>query len=693
MAATGRPGLRRKREPAAPFKVEPDHSNKKLANQRPTPAWHEIRRISGEHQVSPPRQIGEVWTRRSDRFTYTSADSRFQRSDLKTNLIGRQPEQPVGRSLVRPCPALTVLPQLNRRDSVFLLFTGGQAAPKVSLFPNFPRLYVGDEVTLRCKEGDNVLNSGVEWKKGGNALTNIVNGMFKLSAVTVSDSGTYTCKGGGGESSDFKIDVQNMVPLPTLSILNRPKTVLGKGDAVLMELYVEEGLDDWWCRYTEGDSEHWMGKERWENSGRSVVIHAEVKEEDRIFWCIHAKKGTKHWDRSRSNAIKLTATEKMVMLQLSQRPAWSGDNISLSCDVWGGAHVERAVFYKNGEPIKTPLKDPMVITNVVKANEGEYTCNATYKFTHISRSAAEHTVDSDRQTLTVIAGPPEPQLNCESLSCSCTACSSWTVKSYRMFYTPDGSTRTKIQEEKSSSITFQGHGRYACSVKQEKGQSRQSNWCIKAGHTPAPNLTVIVVVVLFVLGLLLLLLGLYKFKRNMDEKTRRDRKREDGADGGYEEVGTGKKEGEYELLNIEQDKDKSQYETLKGKGQGEGEGGYEALKAGEAKGDVYHTLKEKGQGEGGYEALKTAQAEVYHTLKDPAQGKGEYEALKDTQGKSEYETLKDAQGKGEYEALKSTQAEVYHSLGEKQESGKAEGQKEESPYEELKAEKKEKEPE
>ncbi|XP_036420608.1 obscurin-like, partial [Colossoma macropomum] len=352
-----------------------------------------------------------------------------------------------------------------------------------SLFPGFPphRLYVADEVTLRCKDGGTVLNNDVKWYKDGVQLSdNNRNGKLEIAAATVSDSGRYTCESGGERSDEVEIKVLDMVPLASLSFLNRAKTVLGKGGAVLMELYVEEGLNDWWCRYTEGEGEKWLPllPEKWTNSNRSVVIHANVEHVGgRIFWCMNTK-GSPKEERPRSNAVKLTATEKMVMLQISQRPAWSGDTVSLSCDVKGGAQVDQAVFYKDGTEIKNDAsKDTVVISNVAKSDQGMYACNATYRFTHISEDAPTHNMLSDQQILTVIDGPPMAHLDCEKLYCECQKCRD--SDSYRWHYTPPGETRTVVLEESDYYISSKWAGTYTCSAKFEGiGQSRHSNECI-----------------------------------------------------------------------------------------------------------------------------------------------------------------------------------------------------------------------
>ena len=92
------------------------------------------------------------------------------------------------------------------------------------------------------------------------------------------------------------------------------------------------------------------------------------------------------------------------MLQISQRPVWSGDPVSLSCDVMHGALVDKAVFYKDQTEIKNDAsKDTGVISNVAKSDQGMYACIATYRLTHISEDAQTHTnMLSDQQILTVI---------------------------------------------------------------------------------------------------------------------------------------------------------------------------------------------------------------------------------------------------------------------------------------------------
>ncbi|XP_072535298.1 uncharacterized protein [Salminus brasiliensis] len=445
----------------------------------------------------------------------------------------------------------------------------------VSLFPGFlsHRLYVSDEVTLRCKDGGNVLASGVTWFFKGNPIPTS-NATLKFPAVTVDDSGTYQCEHGGQKSEAVEIKVLDMLPQASLSVLNNADTVIGKGGAVLLKLYMEEGLNDWWCRYTEGDQEMWQPIKRDPTqSNSSLIIHADVGEGDgRTYWCMDAKKGLTREERSRSNAIKLTATGKMVMLQMSEKPAWSGDDVTVSCDVWGGPKVDQAVFYKDGREITGIQKvsqNKFTIQNITKSSEGVYHCDATYRFIHISKDAATHSnLPSDQQVLTVIAGPPKPRLDCTQMKCE----GQWSSKpdSYLWLYTPEGATDPEKLQESKDQILSGKTGTYTCSAKWTgSGFSRKSNECRYAERDATKSNIWVVVVVLLMVVVFLLLVALCMCKRHI----------------GRYKVSTGKKEretgSECELQSCKKENDKGQYETLKDQGKGEGKGSQNSSGRGE----------------------------------------------------------------------------------------------------------------
>ncbi len=83
-------------------------------------------------------------------------------------------------------------------------------------------------------------------------------------------------------------------------------------------------------------------------------------------------------------------------------PVLQGEPVALRCVVWGGPKLEKAVFYKNSIKIKSSPDDTYTITNPTKSDDGNYSCHATYRFSHISAEAAQKEGDSDAQEIKVI---------------------------------------------------------------------------------------------------------------------------------------------------------------------------------------------------------------------------------------------------------------------------------------------------
>lgn len=95
-------------------------------------------------------------------------------------------------------------------------------------------------------------------------------------------------------------------------------------------------------------------------------------------------------------------SELMVMLVPPAVPVLQGEPVALRCVVWGGPKLEKAVFYKYKTEIKRSSEDTYTITNPTQSDDGNYSCHATYRFSHISAEAAEKEGDSDAQELKVI---------------------------------------------------------------------------------------------------------------------------------------------------------------------------------------------------------------------------------------------------------------------------------------------------
>uniref|UniRef100_A0A8C1ILB2 Ig-like domain-containing protein n=1 Tax=Cyprinus carpio TaxID=7962 RepID=A0A8C1ILB2_CYPCA len=501
----------------------------------------------------------------------------------------------------------------------------------VTLLPKFPQVFVGDDVTLICN-----------CKGGSKPTTWIFNGASQthedysklLIAVTPKNNGVYECVQGGKRSDPYTLTVLNLEPHAQLSP-SVGGAVMTKGDGRNLVLQADDDLKNWSCFVLRGVSTFSLALDVDEKMNRAVIF-AELKEAERATFFCKKKKAD-----LRSNAVTLKKTELMVMLVPPAIPALQGEPLALRCVVWGGPELEKAIFYKDKTPIQSSAEDTYTITKAKQSDNGNYSCHATYRFSHISAGAARKEGDSDAQELKVIGGPPAAVISESSngLQCSCPDCPA-NCTSYHWYHTPlnDPFTRKKLSES-NGLITVKDVGQYKCRKECGKGFSRFSNVYIY--KDTAHLMPILLAAILIFLGLLIVLLIALKRRRGGSaiQETERDKDKKTG--------------GDYEQIQLK-DKDKAVYHTLgESTSKDRAEGGYEPLQKREEEG-VYHTVGPEGPGEGqsegkgGYEALKSVKADVYQTLssddsKKPAgEAEGGYEQLPQKDKDYEAVTVEDS---------------------------------------------------
>ncbi|XP_062381690.1 uncharacterized protein LOC134069677 [Sardina pilchardus] len=534
-----------------------------------------------------------------------------------------------------------------------------KAKPTIKMIPKYGLVYWGDTVTLKCSETPS------EWLVNGTThkLSN-KNQILILPAVSSKDSGDYRCKT-GEESDSLSIEVKDYLPPAFLTIVSE-YAVVNKDESPLFQLFSDEGLTNWYCRILRDDRETYVRMEEKDKAGKTMQFYAEVRgATPEIIWC--KRNGTKGVDTKRSNSISLRSSDTEVLLEIPPEPAVLGDPLTLRCEVRGGAKINAAEFYKDNVTLGSGVDGSYEIS-VTDGSVGSYTCTATFSYTYVNpHGALKKNVPSAPQTLTLIReSPPSADISKEesALVCTCPGCSDHPT--FRWYHREPNAMYLKMREEKTSELTYDQPGEYACRAVWDKGASRRSkfeNVGVVSGGSGSP--AIYLVVVLIIAGLLFVGIALLCRNKRRGQSglqgdvpmTRRKKAGEEGDD---------EKDPAYEALK---GSDKDEYHTVRvdgadggyeavgaaraAKAGDGGDGGYEALK-GKAQAEVYHTLGgPQSQGaDGGYEALKLkgqgdGDGDVYHTLQQPqAQGaEGGYEALKGAK-QSEYETLKSKAGDG-----------------------------------------------
>uniref|UniRef100_A0A8C1ZY00 Ig-like domain-containing protein n=1 Tax=Cyprinus carpio TaxID=7962 RepID=A0A8C1ZY00_CYPCA len=352
--------------------------------------------------------------------------------------------------------------------SVLFVLIGGNKGqkPTVTLRPKFPQVYVGDDVTLICNRKGG--SKPIRWFFIGVPQTH-EDYLMLLIAVTPKNNGVYVCEQDGTKSEPYTLTVLDLEPYAQLSP-SVGGAVMTKGDGRNLVLQADDDLKNWSCFVLRGVSTFGLGLNVDENMKRAVIF-AELKEAERAtFWC-------KNKNNNRSNAVTLKMTERMVMLVPPVIPALQGESVALRCVVWGGPELEKAVFYKDKTPIQSSAEDTYTITYAMQSDNGNYSCHATYRFSHISAGAGQKEEDSDAQELKVIDGPPPAVISASTngLQCSCPHCPA-DCTSYHWYHTlfNDTHTRRKLPEN-DAFIIIEDEGQYKCRMECGKGFSRFSN--------------------------------------------------------------------------------------------------------------------------------------------------------------------------------------------------------------------------
>lgn len=98
----------------------------------------------------------------------------------------------------------------------------------------------------------------------------------------------------------------------------------------------------------------------------------------------------------------MSLIDSMVMLEPAT-PVLKEQALTLRCAAWGGGKVEQATFYKDNKLFHTGDNDKYTIPSATESDNGQYKCQANYRFSHISADAASKTHESDSQQIKVIS--------------------------------------------------------------------------------------------------------------------------------------------------------------------------------------------------------------------------------------------------------------------------------------------------
>ncbi|XP_071190528.1 Fc receptor-like protein 5 isoform X2 [Salvelinus alpinus] len=290
-------------------------------------------------------------------------------------------------------------------DAVRLTVT---AVPETTLTVNPDPAYTGETVTLTCSVGSDSGWRYTWYKYNTNKVVTLssrhttTGATFTISRAAESDQGIYWCQGeiqSRSISSIISDPVTITVKaLPTASVKASPRGPLYSGETVTLTCSM--GSDSGW-RYTWYKDKKMKVvtlSSRHTTKGATFTISRAAESDQGLYWC-QGEIQSRSISSIISDPVTITVKERPVAV-LTLQPIWpqifSGETVTLSCDIQGGEEIEY-VFYNSGKSVYTNTEPEYRIS---PAKNCLYTCEGLQK-----TNGLKHSQTSNAIQLTVLDKP------------------------------------------------------------------------------------------------------------------------------------------------------------------------------------------------------------------------------------------------------------------------------------------------
>ncbi|XP_062300427.1 basement membrane-specific heparan sulfate proteoglycan core protein-like [Scomber scombrus] len=336
----------------------------------------------------------------------------------------------------------------------------------VTLQPNWPEIYRGETVTIRCEiQGGGDTKWTYQWKPA-NLNTSPTPSEHKISSTDY-DSGGYSCRGWKDSysftewSNVFRLTVSSNKPKAKLRADNRDIPV---GGSVTLTCSVDSSSSGW--KY------YWYGGEK--TSEPLTTQDAVLQSNGQIrvsqggsYWC-RGWRGdpvylTEYSDYIRINNI--VSNKAVVTLQPNWPEIYKGETVTIRCEIQGGGDTKWTYLWRPDNLNTSPTLSEHKI-NSTDYNSGGYSCRGlkdSYSFTEWSNAFR----------LTVSPNKPKTKLRADNrdipvggsvtLTCSVDSSSSgWKYYWYRGEKTSEPLTTQDAVLQSNGQISVSQGGLYWC---------------------------------------------------------------------------------------------------------------------------------------------------------------------------------------------------------------------------------------
>uniref|UniRef100_A0AAY3ZUR4 Ig-like domain-containing protein n=1 Tax=Denticeps clupeoides TaxID=299321 RepID=A0AAY3ZUR4_9TELE len=352
-------------------------------------------------------------------------------------------------------------------------------APKIYMEPPSP-VFPGDTVTLTCVMP---LSQGQTYKWYKDSWSNLVyeGNAFILAHVNEHDAGHYFCDGLRGYQSPAVF--LSVAALPTATLTVVPQIPVFVGEKVTLKCAIESfsGWKYMWFKHQDQVFQ----------TGDTVVIERASETDNDVYWC-QGKKENRPTISQTSRQITLSVQElpeSTATIVSPQRPFYSGDTVTLRCDITGYADWNLYEWYTDKTFITS--KTSKTISISLPDEAGQYWCYGRRAGRPAMSSSKSSVSVQVLDTPAVTVDPPSPVFCGETVTLKCVLGTSggWRYTWYK------GSTKTPVSQS-GDTLTIRAaaesdQGRYWCQgdTRSTSSQISKAITLTVKGSKPKPKLS------------------------------------------------------------------------------------------------------------------------------------------------------------------------------------------------------------
>ncbi|XP_051754747.1 titin-like isoform X2 [Ctenopharyngodon idella] len=360
-----------------------------------------------------------------------------------------------------------------------------------------------------------------EWYKGSSKLQKsechtVTRDTLSIVEAVTSDQGQYWCRGlrdGRPNSSQSSSVVSLSVKdSPTSTLTVTPDRSVFTGETVNLKCVIETYSDWTWRNYQRDDRRYWTHEWRYEwYKGSSMLQASErhtvnrdtlsivgaVTSDQGQYWCRGLRDGRPNSSHSSSVSLSVKDKPKPILTVKPQRSVFTGDTVSLSCDV--GQSTGWTFLWRKDSNRESIDHSTKTISSVRVSDGGTYQCRAERGNYYTELSDTIKITVRERPKPVVRVQPDVRVFRGETvtLTCDIQEAGVWRYNWYKDYY-----SRRQVQiyytagQDKSyiiTSVDWSHAGVYSCRGTQTKAPQYSEisdRVMLTVSDKPKPNLTV-----------------------------------------------------------------------------------------------------------------------------------------------------------------------------------------------------------